>query len=176
MKKLIFPVAILAILVSSAYTTFTAANWKIGKGYAIKFTSKNPEGVFTSLTGDVSFDEKNLAASKFDVTVDAASISTGNGIKNKHAKSDKWFDVKQYPSIKFTSSKISKTAKGYEATGILDLHGVKKEIKMPFSFANNTFNSSFEINRLDYKVGTNQGMSANAATTLKIDLSVPVTK
>ena len=176
MKKLFFPVAIIATLLFSAFTTFKAMNWKIAEGYAIKFTSDNPSGVFTSLKGDVVFDENNLAGSKFDVVVDATSISTGNGMKNKHAKSDKWFDAAKYPNIKFTSSKISKSSNGYEATGTMEIHGVQKEITIPFAFANNTFSSTFNINRLDYKVGTTEGMSAKASKDLKIELSVPVTK
>ena len=176
MKKIIFPIAIIATLALSAFTAYDAINWKISPGYSIKFTSKNPSGIFSSFKGDIIFDESNLDASKFDVTIDAASISTGNGMKNSHAKSDKWFNVAKYPTIKFTSSKINKTTSGYEAVSILDLHGIQKQIVIPFAFANNTFTGSFEINRLDYKVGTNEGMNANASTTLKVDVSVPVTK
>lgn len=175
MKKIIFPLAISATLFLSAFAMVVSHNYKIADGYSIKFTSENPEGVFTSLKGDILFDEKNLEASKFSVIVDAASINTGNGLKNKHAKSEKWFDVEKYPSIKFTSSKISKTANGYEATGILDMHGVQKELTMPFTFQNNTFKSTFNISRVDYKIGSTEGMSANAATILKVDISVPVT-
>jgi polyisoprenoid-binding protein YceI len=176
MKKILFPIAIVATMAFSAFTTYDAINWKISPSYSIKFTSKNPSGIFTSFKGDILFDESNLDASKFDVTIDAASISTGNGMKNSHAKSDKWFDAAKYPTIKYTSSKITKTATGYEVIGTLDLHGIQKQITIPFTFTNNTFVGSFDINRLDFKVGTNEGMNANASTTLKVDVSVPVTK
>src|SRR5687768_4002310 len=109
MKKIVFPVAIAITLALSAYTTLKSFDWKIAEGYSIKFTSEHPSGIFTSFKGDIQFDEKNLAASKFNVAIDVASINTGNGMRNKHAKSDKWFDEKKYPQIKFTSSEISKT-------------------------------------------------------------------
>lgn len=174
MKKITFPVAIAVTLLLSAFTSYTALTWKISKGYAIKFSSDNPSGVFTKLDGTIAFDEANLSASKFEVSIDAASISTGNGMKNAHAKSKDWFDVKTYPSITFKSSKVSKFSKNYEMTGTLNLHGVQKEITFPFTFANNTFAANFEVNRLDYKIGTDKGMSGKASKIMKIEVSVPV--
>ncbi len=176
MKKVIYPLAIASVLILSAFTTFNSTQWKIAEGYSIKFTSPNPSGAFTSLQGNIAFDENNLSASKFEVLVDVESINTGNGLKNRHAKSEKWFDAKKHPTIKFTSSKVTKASIGYELTGIMEIHGIQKEITFPFSFSNNTFTASFEVNRLDYKIGTDEGMQGNASTTLKIDLSVPVTQ
>ena len=176
MKNIIFPVAIATTLLLSAFTTISSVNWKIADGYSVKFTSKDPSGVFTSLKGNVSFDESNVAASKFDVTIDVNSINTGNGMKNSKAKGEEWFNAAKYPTIKFTSDKISKTATGYAAVGTLDMHGVKKQITIPFTFSNKTFTGSFDINRLDYGVGTDQGMSAHASNVLKVDVSVPVTQ
>jgi polyisoprenoid-binding protein YceI len=177
MKKMKIGYAAFIILV--ACTAFTAANsnnWKVTEGYSIKFTSKDPSGVFTKFKGDIAFDENNLNASKFDVAVDASSINTGNGMKNKKAKGEKFFDVENYPEIKFVSNKFSKTATGYEVRGTLDMHGVKKEVTIPFTFVNNTFTGSFVVNRLDYNIGPEKGMAGHAGKELTIDISVPVTK
>jgi polyisoprenoid-binding protein YceI len=176
MKKLQLIAAVSALFITSAFTAVTSVNWKISDGYSIKFTSKDPSGVFTKLTGNIAFDEHDLSASRFDVTVDAASINTGNGMKNKKAKGEKFFDTDKYPQIKFVSEKISKTATGYEVKGTLDMHGVKKEVTIPFTFANNTFTGSFAVNRLDYNVGPEGGIAGHAAKELTIDISVPVTK
>jgi polyisoprenoid-binding protein YceI len=174
MKRLTFAVALVLFL--SAFVTYSSVSWKIADGYFIKFTSKDPSGVFKSLKGDIDFDQNNLAASKFNVTVDVASINTGNGMKNKQALNDSWFDVAKYPTIKFVSGKIEKTASGYQATGMLEIHGTTKQVTIPFTFSNNTFVGSFDVNRTDFNVGSTTGMSAHASTILKVDLSVPVTK
>ncbi|MDP5139092.1 MAG: YceI family protein, partial [Spirosomaceae bacterium] len=120
--------------------------------------------------------ENDLANSKFAVSLDVASINTGNGMKNKHAKSDKWFDAEKYPKITFTSNKFTKTAAGYSVEGTLDLHGVKKPVSIPFTFANNTFKGSLKVNRMDYGVGTMEGMSKKVSNEIVVDISVPVTK
>ena len=176
MKKVMFPTLAIFTLLASAFTTFNAVQWQIADGYTIKFTGKDAKGQFEKLSGDIVFDEKNLDASKFSVSVDVNSISTGNGMKNKHARSEKWFDAKQFPTIKFTSSRFSKTAGGYSVEGTLDLHGVKKVVSIPFTFSGNTFIGSFSVNRIDYGVGSMEGMSKKVSNEIKIDLYVPVSK
>jgi polyisoprenoid-binding protein YceI len=171
MKKLLYTFAIGATMMLSAFTAYTSMNWKIADGYSIKFSSNDPSGVFTYMKGDIVFDTASLGTSKFDITIDASSINTGNGMKNGNAKSANWFDANKYPDIKFTSSKITKTATGYKASGTLDLHGVKNSLTIPFTFSKNTFNGSFTINRTDYKIGQAGG---DAAEEFKVDVSVPV--
>jgi polyisoprenoid-binding protein YceI len=174
MKKQIYLLATVALMLASAFTFIQSQSWKIADGYSVKFDGGDPSGEFTGLKGTINFDEKNLAASNFDVTIDAASINTGNGMKNTHAKSANWFDVEKYPTIAFKSSAITKTAAGYEAKGVLDMHGVQKEITMPFTFANNTFAANFEVNRLDFKI--DDGKHDKMVPNMKVAVTVPVTK
>ncbi|MFK8054817.1 MAG: YceI family protein [Saprospiraceae bacterium] len=165
-----------AIILFSAFTISSSTTWKIADGYSVAFTSKDPSGVFTKMDGDITFDEDNLDASMFDVAIEVASINTGNGMKNKHAKSAKWFDAEKYPTIRFTSSAFAKTDSGYEVTGTLDMHGIQKEFTMPFTFENNTFVSSFMVSRVDFEIGSMKGMSGKVPAEIKLDLSVPVTQ
>ncbi len=95
-------------------------------------------------------------------------------MKNTHAKSANWFDVEKYPTINFTSSAIAKTSNGFEAKGTLEMHGVKKEITLPFKFANNTFAATMEVSRMDFSL--DNGKHPKMAPTLKVSINVPVTK
>ena len=63
---------------------------------------------------------------------------------------------------------------GFEAKGILEMHGVKKEIVLPFTFANNTFSGNIEVNRLDFNI--DDGKHPKMAPSLKVAITVPVTK
>lgn len=174
MKKIIYPVAALMLLIASAFTFVQSLDWKIADNYSVKFDGGDPSGEFKGLQGVIKFDPNNLAASQFDVSIDVASINTGNGMKNTHAKSAMWFDAVKYPQIKFTSSAITKTAAGYEAKGTMDMHGVQKELVIPFTFTNNTFAAAFEINRLDYNI--NSAEPEHGAAKFKLSITVPVTK
>ena len=108
------------------------------------------------------------------MVIDVTTINTGNGMQNTHAKGAKWFDAEKFPVIKFTSGTIVKAAVGYAVTGVLDMHGIKKEITFPFTFQNNTFTGSFDVSRNEFGIGDPK--SGKVPAVLKIDLSVPVTK
>jgi polyisoprenoid-binding protein YceI len=174
MKKQTYLLASVALIIGSAFAFIQSQDWKIAEGYSIKFDGGDPSGEFSGLKGTVKFDEKNLAASQFNVTVDVATINTGNGMKNTHAKNANWFDAEKYPTISFTSSAITKTSSGFEAKGMLEMHGVKKEIVLPFTLANNTVSGNLEVNRLDFNL--DDGKHPKMVPTMKVSITVPVTK
>ena len=164
-----------SILVLSAFTISSSINWTISEGYEIKFSSStgDPEGIFKTINEDIQFDENDLASSKCNFKVDVNSINTGNGMKNKHAKGKKWFDAKKYPNIEFQSSNFSKTETGYSVTGTMKMHGVDKEMILPFTFANNVFKSTFSVNRIEFKIGESM---KKVSDDIKLEVSLPVTK
>jgi polyisoprenoid-binding protein YceI len=174
MKKTLFPVLAILLIMASSFTMLISQEWKITDSYSIKFDGGDPSGTFGGLKASINFDPIDLSTSKIDATIDVATINTGNGMKNTHAKSEKWFDAEKFPVIQFTSSEITKAAGGFEAKGLLTMHGVQKPVVIPFTFDNNIFKSSFSINRLDYNVNTAE--PDHGASTFKIDLEVPVTK
>ena len=165
------------LLAGSAFTFIAAPPYQIAEGYSIGFSSADASGIFKGFKGTVVFDDANPAGSRFDVTVEVATINTGNGLQNKHAKSDEWFDATKYPQIRYTSQKFVKVGSGYQVTGDLEIHGVKKSVTIPFTFAKTAtggkFTGSFDVNRNDFKLGKPGG---DVGEAIKIDLSVPVTK
>jgi polyisoprenoid-binding protein YceI len=176
MKNLFYAMAAVIILAASAFT-FASTNWKIKEGYAVKFSGSGATGIFKDLKGQVVFDEKNLAASRFDVTIAVKSINTGNGLKNSHAKGPKWFDADKYPVIRFTSSKVTKSNAGYDATGELEMHGVRKPFTIPFTFSQQgnggIFTGRFDVNRTDFGIGKPGGMVDDV---FKLEVNVPVSQ
>jgi polyisoprenoid-binding protein YceI len=174
--KYLVPVAAALLLAASAFTLITPADYLIGDGYSIIFSSDEVSGAMKGFKGAISFDEANPTASRFDVTVDVASLNTGNALQNKHAKSDEWFDAAKYPLIHYTSKRLVKTASGYQVTGDLEMHGVKKEMTIPFTFkktpAGGVFAGVFMVNRTDFKIGQPGGEVNNL---IKVELNIPVT-
>lgn len=176
MKSFKLSILVGTTLLLSAFTTLASVNWRISSGYSVAFKGKGVEGIFKSLKGDLSFDPADLNNATFSATIDVSSINTGNGMKNKHAKSDKWFDAKKYPSIRFNSSKFSKSTNGYLVDGTLEMHGIKKPITIPFNFTSQVFSGNFSVNRMDFKIGTMEGMSKKVSDEIVLTISVPVTK
>jgi polyisoprenoid-binding protein YceI len=177
MNKLFYPVAAVLILAASAFTFLAVPGWQIADGYSITFSGDDADGYFKGFKGSLLFDEQNPGAGKFDVVVDVASINLGNGLQNKHAKSDEWFDVAKYPQIHFVSRSITKTGGGYQVTGDLDMHGVKQSVTIPFTFSKTaqggTFAGSFTVDRTVFKMGKH---GDGVGEQIKLNISVPVTK
>ena len=165
-----------SIILLSSFMIQQSITWGISEGYSIKFSGTDAEGIFKTISGDIQFDEQNLVSSKCMLKIDVNSINTGNGTKNKHAKSDKWFDADTYPTIEFSSNSFAKTEKGYSVTGKMKIHGVEKELTIPFTFSENVFKSKFSVNRLDYNVGTMNGLMKKVSNEIKLEISIPVSK
>jgi polyisoprenoid-binding protein YceI len=177
MKKLFYPVLAGVLLMSSAFMSNTAQEWKIASNYSIKFISKDPSGIFKDFKGTINYDEKDLAGSKFDLAIDVESISTGNGMMNKKAQIEEWFNAEKYPQIKFVSSKIEKTEKGVAIMGDLKIKGTSKPTKINAMVTNSgdkmKFSGTFNVKRSDFKIGHK---SETVPDVMKIEFEVPVTK
>jgi len=174
MKTIIYPALIAIAFASSAFTFVSNGNlWKVTDNYSVKAVCSKFEGVFKGLKADINFDEANLAASTLSATIDATSINTGNGMRNKHAQQG--LEADKYPTVKFVSSAITKTSSGYEATGKLTIKEVTKEIKLPFTFTKNAaggvFVGKFSVRPADYNV-----KKAGTPDVFDLQLNVPVTK
>lgn len=170
--------AILLIVLLTVLSSFTyfISKWNIEEGFKIHFKGNSVEGNFEKFTGEIFFDENELADSNFSLVIEVESIATGNWLKNSHAKNEKWFDADRYPKITFKSNQFLKTGNGYTVQGILTMHGIQKEITIPFTFSNHIFKGVFSVNRMDYKIGNLEGMSKKVSNEIKIDFAVPVTR
>ncbi len=72
------------------------------------------------------------------LTIDAASYNSNIGLRDEDVQ-ENYLEVEQFPLITFTSTGIEngkktpspEMAREFTITGILELHGVKKEIRVP---------------------------------------------
>jgi polyisoprenoid-binding protein YceI len=90
-------------------------------------------GKFTDFTVTLTKDEKDITKSSVSVVIKAASINTGIAERDKHLRSADFFDVEKYPEITFQSQRVEKEGEALIAVGILTMHGVTKEIALPFT-------------------------------------------
>jgi polyisoprenoid-binding protein YceI len=172
MKKIIL--FILAVLISGgAFAQYKPAD----QGSSLNFTIKNlgfgVTGKFSGLQGNITFDPANLAAANFDVSIDAASVNTDNGLRDGHLKGESYFDIKNYPRIRFVSTKVAEAKNGmFTITGKLTIKKQTKVISFPFSVTQTgegyIFKGMFNINRRDYDVGGFSTVSDNLDVSLNI--------
>jgi polyisoprenoid-binding protein YceI len=125
---------LLAIAAPSAATTetfvFDKSHTKVG--FQIRHWLTKVEGRFRDFDGRIAIDRAQPANSSVDVTIQAASIDTGQERRDNHLRSADFFEVEKYPTITFKSSKVVPKGKDlYEVTGDLTMHGVTKTLVVP---------------------------------------------
>lgn len=174
---------ILIAILLTTNSTFAQAYTPTDAGSSVHFTIKNfglkVGGDFTGLKGSIIFNPKALATSTINVSVDANSINTDNGSRDKHLRKEEYFNVVKFTTLSFVSSKITEStvAGRFFMIGNLTIKGVTKAVQFGFSATATDvgykFSGEFEINRRDFGVG---GSSSVMADKLKIKLDITAKK
>jgi len=87
-------------------------------------------GKFTKTTGTVTLD-RAAKTGTVDVTVDPASVQTGNGKLDEHLKAAEFFDVAQYPGVTYKGTEIKFDGdKPVEVIGNLTIRGITKPVNL----------------------------------------------
>jgi polyisoprenoid-binding protein YceI len=87
-------------------------------------------GKFTKSSGTVTLD-RAAKTGTVDVTIDPASIQTGNTKLDDHLKSNEFFDVAKFPAATYKGTEIKFDGdKPVEVVGTLTMHGVTKPVNL----------------------------------------------
>ncbi len=134
-KKIIGAILMAGLLISSqamaasyvidkkgqhAFVTFKASH--LGYSYII--------GRFNDFSGEFKHDASNPGASEVSVTINAQSIDTNHAERDKHLRSEEFFDVSKYPTITFASSAYQSMADSDKLIGDLTIRGVTKKVEI----------------------------------------------
>lgn len=113
----------------SAGSTFSVDTVHSSVIYKIKHAGlTNFYGRFNKFDGSFSLDPANPGSGKFEVTIEADSIDSGNAQRDGHLKNPDFFNTKQFPTITFKSTGIKKAGDHFELTGDMTLMGQTKPI------------------------------------------------
>ena len=112
-------------------------------------------GGFTKFSGKLTTEKDALTAAEFEISTD--SMWTEFDKLTNHLKGPDFFDIKEFPEIKFQSTKIDASADGKIAvTGDLTLHGQTKSILVPATVtvtdAGVTLVAEFTIDRIEFGI------------------------
>lgn len=91
-------------------------------------------GEFRNFQADFRFDPDKLAQSGFDVTVEMASVDTGDSERDQILKSEDLFAVDRWPEAHFKTLSIThEEGNHYMARAQLTIRDQTKEIPFPFT-------------------------------------------
>jgi polyisoprenoid-binding protein YceI len=159
-------------------------------GFAVKHMLINTvRGKFREFTGVIQMDENDLTKSSVDVTIQAATIDTGFPRRDDDLRGSDFLDVAKFREIRFVSDRIEKQGQSYILVGNLAMHGVTKEVKIPFTYNGKTVDQTgrtrigmegtLVINRRDWSISYNKVLDNGglvAANEVQIQLDIEAKK
>ena len=123
-------------------------------------------GNFNDFDVTIKADPNDITKSSVTAVIRAASIDTDNEKRDAHLRSADFFDVEKFPEITFKSIRVKKKDDKYELWGTLTMHGITKNIIIPFEIlgqmtdpAGNTLvgvEGQLELDRKDYGLTWNR--------------------
>ncbi|GAA3051634.1 YceI family protein [Streptomyces glomeratus] len=143
-------------------------------------------GRFTEFSGRIEIAPDELRKSRVEAVISAASIDTGNGMRDDHLRSADFLDVGTYPLITYRSTGL--TAAGsdrWTVHGELHMRGVVRPVDLnlaylgtgadPWGGTRAAFRATAELRREDFAMNYNQVLQAGIAaigTTLRVELDI----
>ena len=115
-------------------------SWEVDHHHsAINFTVNHfftpVGGIFEEFEAELLFNPENLAASSIDVAIPASSVNTRHQDRDDHLRSEDFFNVAEWPTMRFVSNTIEKTGDNkFVAKGKLTIRDVTRDFELPFEF------------------------------------------
>ena len=159
------------------------AAWTVSSGstlgFATTWSGSSISGRFDKWHADILFGPEALDKSKVTVTVDLASVKSGDLQRDASLPSADWFDVANHPQAVFTATRFQKTGPdAYVAHGTLDLRGVRKPQDLAFrlKITGDTakVSGTAALDRLAFGVGQGKWAATDsipAKIAIRIDLT-----
>jgi len=132
----------------------------------------NVKGVFRQFEASIYTTDDDFMTAEIDVVIDPASIDTGSTDRDNHLKSPDFFDVDNYPQIRFVANTYENVDDdgSYEMWGDLTVKGVTNRIKLDVEFGGVQkdpwgnekagFTLNGKINRKDWGLNWNATLEA----------------
>ena len=191
---------IFALLISllTAQTALCADRYEIDPAHTFVTFSidhlvvSKAKGSFKDVSGVILYDAKDISKSAVEVNIKTASINTNNDARDKHLRSADFFDAEKYPEMTFKSKRVEKKGDGFVAVGDLTIHGVTKEVTMPFKLSGPIkdpfggtsrvgIEASLKIDRRDFGITWNKTLDAGGLmvgndVTIEINVEAAIPK
>lgn len=171
-------------------------SWQLDKSHThISFTARHMmiskvRGGFNNFDIDVNFDEENPTNTTVNVTIHTDSIDTRDEKRDDHLRSADFFDVENYPTMTFKSTKVEQiNPNSGRLIGNLTIRGVTHEvaldvdysglIKSPFGSTSAGFSATTAINRKDWNLNWNVALETGGwlvSDQIKIEIELELVK
>ena len=86
-------------------------------------------GQLGAISGTIEYDGKDIRSVRADVAIDVTRINTQNEGRDKHLRSDDFFNTEQFPNMTFTSKRVEPVSEGrFRLVGDLTIRDKTNEV------------------------------------------------
>lgn len=140
-------------------------------GFSTLYDSDAIQGHFRQYQAQIEFDPAKLSQSKVVISIDLASVNSGDAERDAMLKGGDFFDTAQFAKAVFRCDHFVKTAENhYIAKGKLTLHGITKAFDLPFTLkisdGKALMTASTSLNRTEFGVGAGEWAQTSAIPAL----------
>jgi polyisoprenoid-binding protein YceI len=125
--------------------------------FAGSYQGETFTGRFPGFVTRLSFDPQQLAASRLDVSIPLATVTTGVEDYDGEMRGSAFFDSARFPQARYTATKFRALGGNrYAADGVLSLRGVSKPVTLTFTWTPGgkpVLAGKATVKRLDFGVG-----------------------
>jgi len=181
MKK-VFTILAAMLLTVGAFAQ--SSTWKTDASHSnVKFSVTHlvvseVEGYFKTFAGTLVSSKPDFTDAAINFSVDINSVNTDNEGRDKHLKSDDFFNAEKFPQMTFKSTSFKKVGdKKYVLEGDLTIRDITKKVKFDVVFGGTVkdpwgnikagFKATGSINRFDYNLKWNSVTEAGGAVVSK---------
>lgn len=158
-------------------------------GFTVRHTGiAKVRGRFTGVEGTFTVAEP-FSDSRVDVTIDAASVSTGNEQRDAHLTSPDFWDAATRPTWSFVSTGVQGEGEEFTLLGDLTINGVTRPVELaveyngaangPDGVLRTGFSATGEISRKDFGLTWNvalEGGGLLVGDNVKLGLEIEAVK
>lgn len=119
-------------------------------------------GVFHMWDADMKVPAGKFADASLVLEIEAASVSTGNGLRDKEVKGKNFFSVQEHPKIRFASKSITAgdAPTKFHMDGELTIRGITQSVPVSITLlrqddGHEWIDGSFSFNRRDFEMTHN---------------------
>ena len=95
----------------------------------VKWSVLKEQGTFKAVNGRLHYDPSRPQDDRVDITIQINSLDTNNTGRDEVLRSDDFFDVQRYPTMRFVSRSVVPRSDGtLSMTGDLTIHGITKSV------------------------------------------------
>jgi polyisoprenoid-binding protein YceI len=130
-------------------------------------------GVFHSWEANMKMPADKFADASLVLEIEAASVATGSGLRDKEVKGKNFFAVQEHPKIRFTSKTITADSgpSKFHMDGELTIRGITQPVSVSITLlrqddGHEWVDGSFSFNRRDFGMTHNLPLDKIANTVL----------